>query len=156
MIFYSNPACNRPVTCKLEMSEYEEYTMDTFNDLQDLALHLLLFSALCCISIIKHKSQPSQNDPLDSALAPNNEWLSEEISDLVDYLFRIHHLSTDPGGSFQPGTYENLAIYLAQRHPDHNRTVEAIRSKFNSVRILWISNCMWTYNIVASGDSYHH
>lgn len=127
-----------------------KYTMDPFNDLQDLALHVLLFSALCCISIIKHtirKSRPSQNDPLNSPLAPNNEWSEQEISDLVDYLF--HHLSTDPGGSFQPGTYENLAIHLAQRHPDHNRTVEAIRSKFNSVRIFWISNCMWAYNIIA-------
>ena len=121
--------------------------MDTYNDLQDL---LLLISALCFISIIKHtirKPQPSQNVPLNSALAPNNEWPEQEISDLVDYLF--HHLSMDPGDSFQPGTYQNLAIHLARRHPGHNRTVEAIRSKFNSVRIFGISNCMWTYNIVA-------
>jgi hypothetical protein len=139
------------------MSEYEQYTMDTFNDLQDLALHLLLFSALCCISILEHnihKFQPSQNDPLNSPLSPNNEWSEQEISDLVEYL--LHHLSTDPGGGFQPGTYENLAIHLAQRHPHRNRTVEAIRSEFNSVRIFWISNCMWTYNIVAQGNCYYH
>jgi hypothetical protein len=125
-----------------EMSEYEQYPMDTYND---LAFNVFFFSALCCISIIKHtigKYQPSQNDPLNSALASNNEWSEQEISNLVDYLF--HHLTTNPGGSLQPGTYENLAIHLAQRHPDHKRTVEAIRSQFNSVRIFWISNCMWT------------
>jgi hypothetical protein len=118
--------------------------MDTYNDLQDLALHVLLFSALYCISIIKHtirKSQPSQNDP---ALAP---WSEQEISDLVDYLF--HHQSTDRWGRFQPGTYENLVIHLAQRHPDHNRTVEAILSKFNSVRFFGYQTSMWTYNIIA-------
>jgi hypothetical protein len=116
------------------MSEYEQYTMDTHNDLQqDLALHVLLFSALCCISIIKHsirKSQPPHNDPLNSALAPNNEWSEQEISDLVDYLF--HHLSTDPGGSFQPGTYENLAIHLAQRHPDSSNPLGRMQSILRS------------------------
>jgi hypothetical protein len=117
--------------------------MDTFDDLQDLALNALLFSAPCCISIIEdtiRNSQPSPKD-LNSALPPN-KWSEQEISDLVDYLF--HHLSTHPVGSFQPGTYENLATHLAQRHPDQNRTVTAIQSQFNSVRIFQISNYMFT------------
>jgi len=96
--------------------------MDTFND---LVLHALLFSALCCISIIK--------DTVCNSQQSQNEWSEEEISDLVDYLF--HHLTTDPWESFPPGSYENLAIHLAHRHPDKIRTVAAIRSKFNSVRV---------------------
>jgi hypothetical protein len=110
--------------------------MDTFDDLQNLASHALLYSAHCCISIIEdiiRKSQLSPNDVLNSALAPTIEWSEQEISDLVDYLF--HHLSADSGGSSQPETYENLATHLAQRHPDQDRTVAEIRCKFNSVRI---------------------
>jgi hypothetical protein len=93
------------------------------DDLQHYALHLLLFSVQTCIAIIMDNlpftSQPSQA-PSMSASSKNQKWSEQEITDLVNFLYK--HRSKGSGGSFKEQTYMNLFNYLAARHPRQGRS----------------------------------
>jgi len=122
-------SCNPTTTCSFSA------TMDTFPDLRHHALQLIQFTLELCVLTLKNSL--NQNNPLLMSV-----WSEQETADLVDYLY---HRRGE--GSFLPGTFHDLAVYLNRKYPGSDRSRNSVLSKFGTVRTFTIqsSNCGRTH-----------
>ena len=97
------------------------------NDLRPYALQILQSTLELCVLTIKNASILNQNNPLLMSI-----WSEQETADLVDYLYLCRGEIIE--GSFPPGTFNNLAVYLNRRYPGSDRSHKSVLSKFGTVR----------------------
>ena len=74
----------------------------------------------------------ARNNPLLTTV-----WSEQETADLVNYLYYLRSEISD--GSFPPGTFNNLAMYLNRRHLGSVKSRDLALCKFGSVRVFCYS-----------------